>query len=383
MTDYPTRRPPAAERSFTSQAVEAAIVEVAARIADPELAWMFANALPNTLDTTITFAEDAAGRPDTFVITGDIDAMWLRDSTNQVWPYLSLLGSDDALDRLIQGVIHRQVRCVTLDRFANAFYRDDKVGHWAGDHTDMRPGVHERKYELDSLAAVLRLSTGYFEASGCEEPFDAKWLAAMRIIVRTIDEQRAGSDEEPEPAYQFQRAAKSALDTLPLAGRGHPARRCGLSKSPFRPSDDAASLPFLVPANAMATVALTRLNDLLGKLGLAPDLAGEAAALADELRGAIDRHAVVDHRSTARSCLPDRWVRFALPDGRRKYTAAAQSATTSGSAMRPPRATAARERSGSAKRTCISPAARRARGSVDPHRDGLDLADGDHERAHE
>ncbi len=295
MTHFPDRRPPRAERSFTSDAVEAAIAEVGNGIADRELAWMFANTLPNTLDTTITFTDGTAGRSDTFVITGDIDAMWLRDSTDQVWPYLPLLGKDEKLDRLFRGVIRRQVRCVALDRFANAFYRDDKVGHWSGDHTEMRPGVHERKYELDSLAAVLRLSRGYFEATGNAEPFDDEWVSAMRTIVRTVDEQRAGSDEESEPIYHFQREARSALDTLPLAGRGHPARRCGLSKSPFRPSDDAASLPFHVPANAMASVELVRLGTMLRRLDVAPDLAAEAMKLAADLREAILVHAVIAH----------------------------------------------------------------------------------------
>ena len=77
------QRPAPADRRFSSPAVEAAITRVGARIADPELRLMFGNCLPNTLDTTV-FPGTFEGHPDTFVITGDIDAMWLRDSSAQV-----------------------------------------------------------------------------------------------------------------------------------------------------------------------------------------------------------------------------------------------------------------------------------------------------------
>src|SRR5438045_1911050 len=77
-------RPEPAERHFRSEAVEQYIAEIRARIADPELAQLFFNCFPNTLDTTVepgTFE----GKPDTVVITGDIPAMWQRDSSAQVW----------------------------------------------------------------------------------------------------------------------------------------------------------------------------------------------------------------------------------------------------------------------------------------------------------
>ena len=86
---FTSRRPPLAQRKFTSPAVEARIEELKKTIGDPELAWMFENCFPNTLDTTVRIGQ-LDGKPDTFVITGDIDAMWLRDSTAQVWPYLPL-----------------------------------------------------------------------------------------------------------------------------------------------------------------------------------------------------------------------------------------------------------------------------------------------------
>lgn len=290
-----SRRPPAEQRSFRSEAVENAITHISAHITDPKLAWLFGNCLPNTLDTTVTFAQDEQGRPDTFVITGDIPAMWLRDSTNQVWPYLRFAREDAALKAMLQGVLNRQVQCVLRDPYANAFYRDAmQTGHWASDKTAMRPGVHERKYELDSLCAVLRLSYGLYDATGDASCFDADWNQAVDLTLHTIRDQQAGTDETDDPPYRFQRETPNPTDSLTLGGLGHPARRCGLSKSPFRPSDDAASLPFLVPANAMAVVGLRRVAEILRDVGRRPEAAQQAQSLADEINDALYQHALVD-----------------------------------------------------------------------------------------
>jgi meiotically up-regulated gene 157 (Mug157) protein len=133
-----TRRPHPHERRFVSTAVDEAIEDVRAAIAEEELAWMFENCFPNTLDTTVDM-QDVDGAPDAFVITGDIDAMWLRDSTAQIWPYLRFVNRDDRIKRLFRGAIRRQAACVTLDPYANAFYQDARLGEMQHDKTRVIP----------------------------------------------------------------------------------------------------------------------------------------------------------------------------------------------------------------------------------------------------
>ncbi|WP_372652497.1 glycoside hydrolase family 125 protein, partial [Draconibacterium sp.] len=164
--DYHSLRPEPADRNFTSKAVEETIAAAKAKIKDPKLAWMFENCFPNTLDTTVEHGT-LNGKPDTFVITGDIHAMWLRDSTAQVWPYMPLANQDDELKTLLAGVVHRQTQCVLLDSYANAFNKTkEEEVHWMSDMTDMKPGLHERKWEIDSLCYTVRLAYNYWKTTG-------------------------------------------------------------------------------------------------------------------------------------------------------------------------------------------------------------------------
>jgi meiotically up-regulated gene 157 (Mug157) protein len=294
--DRPARRPPAGERRFRSEAVEAAIAAVRRDAADRELAWLFENCFPNTLDTTVRFSE-AGGRPDTFVITGDIEAMWLRDSTAQVWPYLPLAKGDEPLRRLVEGVVRRQTRCILIDPYANAFNDGPKGSEWAADHTAMKPELHERKWEIDSLCYPVRLAHGYWRATGDASVFDAEWRAAARAIVRTFREQQRKSGDGP---YRFERVTARATDTLPLDGLGLPTRKVGLVHSAFRPSDDACVLPFLVPSNLFAVVSLRQLAEIARDAVVDDALAAESRALADEVAAALDAHAIAAHPRAGR-----------------------------------------------------------------------------------
>lgn len=290
--DFPVVRLPVAQRRFASQAVEKAIGEFKSKVKNRELGWLFENCFPNTLDTTVTFSTKS-GKPDTYVITGDIDAMWLRDSTAQVWPYLSFMKSDVPLQQLVAGVINRQTQCILKDPYANAFYDDEtKVSEWKDDLTDMKPGIHERKWEIDSLCYPIRLAYHYWQLTGDTQPFDANWKKAVQSTLAVFREQQR---KKGQGSYTFQRKTSWATDSVPMAGYGYPVKPVGLICSIFRPSDDATVYPFLIPANFFAVVSLKQAATMVGQILKDLTLANELQNLALEVEKALQQHAVVNH----------------------------------------------------------------------------------------
>ena len=286
MGAFSSRRPTPADRKFTSTAVEETIREVKGQIADPELAWLFENCFPSTLDTTVDFRENGGegGEPDTFVITGDIDAMWLRDSAAQVWPYLPLARRDPQLQQLLQGVIRRQSQCIRFDPYANAFLADPNgTDQWVSDYTDMKPGIHERKWEIDSLCYPIRLAYAYWKETGDTSPLDAGWEEAMDLIVQTFREQQRKDGLGP---YTFQRGGDPpAPDALTVYGP--PVQPNGLICSRFRPSDDAVTYQFLIPSNFFAVASLRQMAEMLDGVRHNSGKALRASALADEVAAAL------------------------------------------------------------------------------------------------
>jgi hypothetical protein len=296
-TGFPVVRTPEAKRKFKSRAVERTIETMKARIGNQELAWLFENCFPNTLDTTVDF-EVVDGRPDTYVITGDIDAMWLRDSTAQVWPYLPLMKNDSNLQQLIAGVINRQTRCILKDPYANAFYKDEKkVSDWKSDRTEMKPGVHERKWEIDSLCYPIRLAYHYWKATNDRSPLDVAWREAILLTLQTFREQQRKTGQGP---YRFQRRTEVQTDTLAGGGYGRPAKPVGLICSMFRPSDDSTVFPYLVPSNFFAVVSLRQAAELLTQIHHDQETATQCRALADEVESALREYAVVIHAKFGR-----------------------------------------------------------------------------------
>jgi uncharacterized protein len=290
---FESNRPPLAQRKFTSDAVEAAIQRIKKDIPNQELGWLFENCFPNTLDTTVDF-EMINGQPDTYVITGDIDAMWLRDSSAQVWPYLPLMKEDKKLQQLIAGVINRQTKCINKDPYANAFYKDEtKVSEWKEtDITDMKPGIHERKWEIDSLCYPIRLAYHYWKLTGDEEPFDANWINAIELTVQTFKEQQRKTADGP---YTFQRNTSWATDGVPLSGYGYPVKPVGLICSMFRPSDDATIFPFLIPSNFFAVASLKQAAEMISKITGDTGFTNQCLQLATEVSNALKQYATVQH----------------------------------------------------------------------------------------
>lgn len=293
-------RPGPGSRRFRSEAVDRAAADVQRHLgaegARGKLGRMFANCLPNTLDTTVELGE-VDGRPDTFVITGDIPAMWLRDSSAQVWPYVALAKEDAPLRHLLAGVIRRQTASILLDPYANAFNKGLTGSPFASDETEMRPGVWERKWELDSLCYPIRLAHGYWRETGDASPFDDDWRRAGRLSVETMRVQQRKDGPGP---YSNKRKTSWSPDMVPGQGFGNPVRPVGLICSLFRPSDDAATFLFLVPSNMFAVVSLRQLAEMHERLFGDVAFAGECRALADEVEAALKAHALIEHPTAGR-----------------------------------------------------------------------------------
>ncbi len=288
---YQSNRPEEEDRLFRSEAVEKKIEEVKALLTNPCLAWMFENCFPNTLDTTVHYRL-LDGEDDTFVYTGDIHAMWLRDSGAQVWPYVRFAAEDEALRHLIRGVILRQFKCIGLNPYANAFNDGPTGSEWMDDLTDMRPELHERKYEIDSLCYPLRLAYQYWKLTGDDSIFGEAWLTAIGNILQTFKEQQRKEGLGP---YRFQRRTERQLDTVSNDGYGHPANPVGLIASVFRPSDDACTFPFLIPSNFFAVSSLRKAAEILSQVNKQEALARACADLADEVEAALHRYATFEH----------------------------------------------------------------------------------------
>lgn len=290
--DLKSQRPAEANRLFTSAAVEKKIAEVDSLLTNPYLKWMFANCFPNTLDTTVHPGKDKDGKPRTFVYTGDIHAMWLRDSGAQVWPYVQLAGEDEALRELIAGVIRCQMSLLCIDPYANAFNDGPTGAGWTDDNTDMNKNVFERKWEIDSECYPIRLAYQYWKVTGDESVFDEVWVEAIEKVVNTLTEQQR---KKKLGSYCFTRETDRQLDTKCCDGYGNPVNPVGLIVSSFRPSDDATTFDFLVPSNFFAVSSLRKAAEILTNVNGNTKLAKKCTSLASEVEKALKKYAVVKH----------------------------------------------------------------------------------------
>lgn len=304
--------------------MEEVIEKITGRMVDKDLARIFENAFPNTLDTTVRWHVDGTGKRSqhkhyqdgawegvqSFIVTGDINAEWLRDSTNQLAQYQPLAKKDKNLQSLILGAINTQVEYVIESPYCNAFQppppsgvgptsngQDDFV------HPAYEPSrVFECKYELDSLASFLALGNQFHKSTGSTAYLNPRWYAALNTVLEVLMEQAkpafnpsTGKFEKNE--YQFSRTTTRGTETLSLSGNGNPlGAGTGLIRSAFRPSDDATILGFFIPANAMMVVELNRTAEILKTVGK-DALAEKLRKRADSMEKGIWEHGVVDHKN--------------------------------------------------------------------------------------
>lgn len=255
------------------------------RIAD-----MFEQCLSNTWNTTIRRGEDGT----TFVITGDIPAMWLRDSAAQIRPFLIAAADDEAIADMIEGLVERQFRYIIHDPYANAFNEEASGKGHQNDKTNMTPWIWERKYEIDSLCYPIQLSYLLWKNTGRISQFGQSFRNGVEEILKlwTLEQ-----NHENASNYSFERFGCPASDTLPREGKGSPVAITGMTWSGFRPSDDACQYGYLIPSNMFAVTSLRRLTEIARQVLGDDDLADRAAVLADEIHRGIERYAKVEHPS--------------------------------------------------------------------------------------
>lgn len=248
----------------------------------PKIVDMFKRCYDNTLETTIRRHEDGT----VFMLTGDIPAMWLRDSVNQLRPYLIPAAGDQGLREIIEGVLKRQCECILRDPYANAFNEFENFRGHHDDLTDMFGWIWERKYEVDSLCYPIQLAYLYWKNTGETRHFTAEFKQAAELVLKTWrTEQR---HEELSP-YTFERPGGGPTNTLP----GKTAYT-GMTWSGFRPSDDACEYGYLVPSNMFAVVVLGYLLEVNEQVYRDAHFAEEVRALREDIRQGIERHALIE-----------------------------------------------------------------------------------------
>ncbi len=157
----------------------------------PRLAHMFLQCYPNTLLTTTQRLDDGTS----YVFTGDIPAMWLRDSTAQVRHYIPLASDDSDLQNIIEGLIRRQFKYIAIDPYANAFNREPNGDCWEVDETEQNPWVWERKYEIDSLCYPLQLSYLYWKQTKNSAIFDENWKKSTELILQLWQREQSQAEQ--------------------------------------------------------------------------------------------------------------------------------------------------------------------------------------------
>ncbi|WP_277959785.1 glycoside hydrolase family 125 protein [Frigoribacterium faeni] len=224
-----------------------------------------------------------------FVVTGDIPAMWLRDSAAQLRPYLLLCRDDQALQEVLIGVARRQLAFLLTDPYANSFTDGSPSWH-ADDLTDAGPATWERKFELDSLCFPVEFCYRLWKITGRTDFLGTTAHEAFTAAVEVFETEQ---DHESLSSYSFQRPHAPTTDTLVRNGKGRRTTPCGLVWSAFRPSDDAVELGYNIPGNMFVNVAAGYIAEMAEKVFSDTQLATRARELGRSVRQGIEDHGTV------------------------------------------------------------------------------------------
>ena len=263
-------------------------VELSNKIEDDKLKEIFYRCFIDTMETTVILPDEN----DAFIITGDIPAMWLRDSTSQIEHYLPFANEYPLIRDIFKGLINRQMKCIQIDPYANAFNKTANGQKWDNDITKDSPWVWERKYEIDSLCYPVRLIYKYWRKTGDTSIFTENVKKNFTTIVELWETEQYHFEKSD---YSFQRLNCSKTDTLCNNGLGNPVTYTGMTWSGFRPSDDACQYGYLVPANMFASVSLSQISEISKEIYSDIEFANRANKLKIEIDNAIEKYAIVEN----------------------------------------------------------------------------------------
>ncbi|PNP46590.1 hypothetical protein TGAMA5MH_02048 [Trichoderma gamsii] len=297
----PYMRPSEECRTFKSPAVEKVISDLKSQLKDPDVARLFENTFPSTLDTTVKYFDPSLNLA--FIITGDITAQWLRDTGNQFAHLYKLLPHDKNLQALVKAVINTEARYISQYPYCGSFQPPPESGlapsvnDWATDVVVNPPvnnqTVFECKYELDSLAGFLKITRSYYANTKDSSFINDNWNAAMSQIVRVLYEQSQSSwssDFEWVSYYNWTGTAGALSPMVPNSGNGEPKQANGLVASSHRPSDDLCVFNFITSDNAMMSVELANVANMLSKIGVQKSLATQLSQYSNTIKQAVWAH---------------------------------------------------------------------------------------------
>lgn len=254
---------------------------------DSRLFYVFEKVYLDTLEKALV--EDSDDK--VFVLTGDIPAMWQRDSSAQLRPYILLAKKNKKIKDLIVKVIRRQFFNMNLDPYANAFNQTDNNHGHQTDQTDMNPWIWERKYELDSLCYPVQLAYLLYKNTGETAQFDKEFISGIKKLLETIQVEQ----HHESSTYTFQRDCDVTTDTLTNSGKGAPINYTGMSWSGFRPSDDACAYGYLIPSNMFAVVILRYIQEIFSTVLHDNEIAVRAKQLCKDINNGIQEYGIVEH----------------------------------------------------------------------------------------
>ena len=268
--------------------------EITAKCGEEHADWAanFSAAFANTLLTTVKRHEDGT----TFLLTGDIPAMWLRDSTAQVRPYLVIAKEDEDLASMISGLVKKQFEYINIDPYANAFNEEANGAGHQSDHTEMNDWIWERKYEIDSLCYPIQLAYLLYKNTGRTDQLNDSFVEGIKKALHVF---KTEQDHNQSP-YTFERDTTRKEDTLVNDGRGSAVAPTGMTWSGFRPSDDACQYGYLVPSNMFAVVVLGYIEEIFTNIlteeTSSKSILEEAKRLKEDIQKGIEDYALTKNQ---------------------------------------------------------------------------------------